>query len=161
MTDLLRRDLAPVTPEAWRAIDGAATGVLKALLSARGVVDFDGPHGLEFAAVNLGRLDIPKKQGPGGVPWGLRMVQPLVEVRIPFALDQMELDGISRGCKDADFKPLEEAARKLALFEETAIYKGFAAGQITGILPTAGRQAIDLPAGPEGFPQAVGKASRP
>jgi len=157
MNDILRRELAPLTSEAWQQIDEAATRVFKALLSARSLVDFDGPHGLELAATNTGRLEIPKKQGSGGVPWGLRIVQPLVEVRIPFSLDQMELDSVTRGCNDPDLKPLEEAARKLAMFEESAIYKGFADGRIKGIAQAAEAKPIELPSSPEAFPQAVGK----
>lgn len=158
MSDILRRERAPLTPEAWAEVDEAVKRILKAQLSARTVVDFDGPHGLDFAVLNTGRLDIPKKQSKTDVPWGIRTVQPLIEVRIPFVLDQMELDTISRGCQDPDLGPAEQAAHKLALFEESAVYKGFAEGQVTGLIPAASQKAISLPHSPEDAPQAVGKA---
>jgi uncharacterized linocin/CFP29 family protein len=117
---------------------------VKGQLSARKLVDFDGPHGAEFSAANLGRLDVSERDGPAGVPWGLREVRPLVEVRIPFVVNQMELDNIDRGCKDAGLGAVEEAARKLALFEETAIYKGFEDGRITGIGAAAAHEPVHL-----------------
>ena len=84
MVDLLRRSHAPVTEEAWREIDGLAQRILKSQLSARSVVGLDGPHGWDLASVNLGRLEVAEKPGPHGVPWGVRKVLPLLEVRIPF-----------------------------------------------------------------------------
>lgn len=45
----------------------------------------------------LGCLAIPKKQAQKDVRWGLREVPPLVEVRIPFNLNQLEIDDVTRG----------------------------------------------------------------
>jgi uncharacterized linocin/CFP29 family protein len=137
--------LAPLTGEAWEEVDSAAAEMLKAQLSARKLVDFEGPHGPHFSAVNLGQLDLAESDAPGGVPWGLRCVQPLVEVRIPFMVNQMELDNISRGCKDADLGAVEEAAQKLVQFEETAIYRGFEEGGIEGIIPASPHDVLPMP----------------
>jgi uncharacterized linocin/CFP29 family protein len=155
MPDWLRRSLAPLTEEAWEEVDSTAARVLKDRLSARTLVDFDGPHGSTLGAVNLGRLEIPKKKAPGNVPWGIRKVMPLIEARIPFVLLQMELDNVTRGCKDPDLSPLEEAARNLALFEETAIYKGFAEGHVRGIIEAAAHEAVAVKTNAEDLPKAV------
>ena len=145
MQDHYRRSLAPLTPEGWQEVDSAATQILSGQLSARKIVDVDGPHGLEFAAVNLGRLELAKGKSVGDVPWGLRQVQPLIELRIPVTLSQMEIDGINRGSADPDLGNLEDGTRKLALFEESAIYNGFDAGKIEGIIPAAGHTPLPLP----------------
>ncbi len=158
MTDLLKRNLAPITEAGWREIDATAARVIKTQLSARSVVDFSGPHGWELAAVNLGRLEIPKKKAEPQIPWGLRQVLPLVETREHFSLNQWEIDNISRGCKDADLSALEETARRAALFEESAVYNGFADGRIVGLLPACKHKPIKLPANVEQYPQAVGEA---
>jgi uncharacterized linocin/CFP29 family protein len=155
MVDLLKRSLAPLTQEAWTEIDAVAVRVMKAHLSARTIVDFEGPHGWSLGAVNLGRLEIAKKPSPGGVPWGIRNVLPLIEVRIGFRLTQLELDNVSRGCKDPNLEPLEDAARKVALFEESAVYKGFADGQIQGIIEQSSHKPVKLPGDPRRYPQAV------
>ena len=155
MTDWLRRSLAPLTPEAWQEVDETATRIIKDGLSARTLVDVNGPHGFDLGAVNLGRLEIAKQKAPGNVPWGIRKLLPLVELRIPIKLDQLELDNISRGCGDPDLGDVEDAARRLALFEETAVYKGFPSGQVEGILKSSGHKAIALPADAVQYAEAI------
>src|SRR5438045_2139861 len=54
--DLLKRELAPITSEAWQQIDEEARRVLKLHLAGRKLVDFSGPHGWQLGAVNTGRL---------------------------------------------------------------------------------------------------------
>jgi uncharacterized linocin/CFP29 family protein len=156
--DILRRALAPIADEAWEYLDKQAADVLKTQLSARTLVDFSGPHGLDLGAVNLGRLDVSAADAAGQVPWGVRRVQPLVELRIPFVLSQMEVDNISRGAKEIDDDPLREAARRLALMEERAVYLGFPEGHIDGIVPRAAHQPVTLPGTPEEYPRAVADA---
>jgi uncharacterized linocin/CFP29 family protein len=158
MADMLKRGQAPLTEDAWEEIDDAVSDVLKAHLAARGLVDFSGPRGWEFAGVNLGRMEVGKRGPVAGVPWGLRTVQPLVEVRMGFALDRWELDNVARGCKDPDVGPAEEAARKVALFEETAIFKGFAGGQIKGVLPASEHKPVRMTANARQMPSAVADA---
>jgi len=53
----LLRELAPVSGEAWGAIDEEASRTLRHFLAARKVVDFSGPHGWSHSAETLGRVD--------------------------------------------------------------------------------------------------------
>ena len=78
--DLLKRELAPILPDAWKLIDAEATRVLRLNLAGRKLVDFKGPFGWTYAAVNTGRLHLLEQQPIEGVSTGLRLVQPLVEV---------------------------------------------------------------------------------
>lgn len=158
MGDLLRRAHAPITAEAWAVIDDTAAQILKAHLSARTLADFRGPFGWDYAGVNLGRLDVPKGKGKPEIPWGLRRVQPLIEIRLHFKLNQWELDNISRGAADPDLTGLEETARKVALFEEQAVYQGFADGQIQGIGPASSHELVSLGKNPMAFPERVAQA---
>jgi uncharacterized linocin/CFP29 family protein len=155
MTDILKGSLAPLTEEAWSEIKDAAKQTLKPLLSARKIVDFEGPKGWDFSAVNLGRLDVPKKSSGKSVGYGMRKVLPLIEARILFKLNLWELDNISRGAADPDLGPLEEAAKALALFEDNAIYKGLKDGQIDGIIPSASQKALKLPANAQEYAKVV------
>ncbi|MDZ7581298.1 MAG: family 1 encapsulin nanocompartment shell protein [Deltaproteobacteria bacterium] len=59
--DFLKRELAPVPAEAWIEIDAQAARSLKALLSARKVVDLTGPMGTNFPGVPEGTLGVPRK----------------------------------------------------------------------------------------------------
>ena len=155
MTDLLRRDMAPIVDEAWKEIELQSSRILKGNLSGRKLVDFSGPHGWQFAAVNLGRLDVPSETAPDGVAWGLHMVLPLVEVRVPFTLGIWELDDIQRGAKNPDLDALKVAARQVAIFEETALYRGFGAAGIQGLLEASSHAPIPLSPDRNSFTESV------
>ena len=135
--DLLKRTLAPIPDEAWEEIDKQAKLILKGNLSARGLIDFDGPHGWKFAAVNVGCVEMGESEVIEGVLAGKRVVQPLIEVRVPFSLAIQEMDDIARGLKAPELTPLIGAARKAAHFEEKVIYLGFEKGGIMGIFKSS------------------------
>jgi uncharacterized linocin/CFP29 family protein len=135
--DFLKRNLAPITSAAWSEIEEQARQILKSSLTARRIVDVEGPRGLHYAAVSSGHLDIPKGQKKGAIEYGVYRVQPLVEIRHAFELGIWELDNIERGARDIDLGPLEQAARDVALFEEKALYQGFGPGGIKGLLAAA------------------------
>jgi uncharacterized linocin/CFP29 family protein len=78
------------------------------------------------------------------VAWGLHKVLPLVEIRVPFTLGIWELDDVARGARNPDLDALKTAARKVAVFEETAIYRGFGAGGIQGMLEASSHAPVPL-----------------
>lgn len=158
MTDALKRFSAPLSQTVWGAIDEMAAAVLRARLSARTAVDFNGPLGWGADAVGLGRTKPLEKGGPGKCGFGIRQAMPLVEVRMPFALALSELENIERGAKDADLIPLEEAAKAVALFEESAVYAGLPKAGITGILEAATAKPVTAAAQPEALIDAVAAA---
>jgi uncharacterized linocin/CFP29 family protein len=154
--DLLKRSQAPITPEAWKQIDDEAKRVLQLNLAGRKLVDLDGPHGWQYAAVNTGHLTI-KTDSSLGVPWGLRVVVPLIEVRVPFELPIMELDNASRGAV-IDLAPVVSAAEKMAHAEDTAIFNGFKTGGIEGLIPTSPHPPITIPDAYADYPSIVVEA---
>jgi uncharacterized linocin/CFP29 family protein len=129
--DFLKRNKAPITDEVWEAIDDRAREVLKPQLYARKFVDIDGPHGWEFSAQPLGRTS--QMQEAAGVYWAKREVLPLLELKIPFELDKKLLDDINRGNPSVDLKPLDNAAKKIAEFEDNLIYAGLESTNIKGL----------------------------
>jgi len=62
--DLLKRNHAPITPEAWEQIDGEAKRVLQLNLAGRKLVDFDGPHGVAVRRGQHGPPDHPDRRRP-------------------------------------------------------------------------------------------------
>jgi uncharacterized linocin/CFP29 family protein len=159
MMDLLKRDLAPITPEGWAEIDEEARRVLKLNLGARKLVDMDGPHGWGLAAVNLGRLDLLKTP-KNGVHRGMRTVQRLAELRIPVVLDIMELDYAARGAGDPDLDPLVRAAETIAHAEDQAIFEGDKELGITGIAGASSHKPMTLPKDPGRYPHIMADAIR-
>ena len=142
--DILRRPWAPITGQAWREIERQSRRVLRGNLSGRRLADFRGPHGWDFATVNLGHLDVGAGTAVGAVSWGLRKVLPLVEIRVPFKLRIWDLDDLGRGARNPDLERLTAAARQAAAFEETAIYRGFEAAGIRGLLASAPHPPVPL-----------------
>jgi uncharacterized linocin/CFP29 family protein len=153
--DILKRELAPITLEAWTEIDGQATRSLTAALSARKVVDVKGPMGTDFAGVPEGRLEYPAGRNPGDVSYGIYKVHHLVETRIPFDLDITELDNVVRGARDIDLRNLEEAAKKIALFEEKVVYHGLPEANIKGLKLCEAETCMAMGSSPEQLLTAI------
>jgi len=153
--DLLKRELAPILPPAFAAIDGEAARVLKLNLAGRRIVDFRGPHGWELAAVNTGRMAKLSEELDPAVHVGVRQAQPLVELRVPIRLPIAELDSIARGAPDPDLRPVVAAAEKLAHVEDSAIFNGLPAAGIEGIIPASPHHVHKLPPDVTHLPRAI------
>ena len=153
--DLLKRELAPIPPAAFAAVDAEAARVLKLNLAGRRIVDFRGPHGWQLAAVNTGRLALIPEEPEKDVHVGIRQAQPLVEVRVPIRLPTMELDSIARGAPDPDLRPVVAAAERVAHFEDAAIFNGLGAAGIVGIIPASPHHAHKLPPDVTHLPRAI------
>jgi uncharacterized linocin/CFP29 family protein len=155
--DILRKSMAPICDEAWEEINENAIKVFTSVLSARKFIDVEVPKGWDFSALAMGRLEIPTGQS-GDVHYGIRQVLPLIEARVPFELNIWELDNIVRGTKNIDLDNMEEAARKLARFEEDAIYKGFKPGHIKGIKECLHHDSLKLPADDDEIVEGISEA---
>lgn len=157
MPGILKREFAPISDQAWKQIDEQAAKTIRSTLTCRRVVDFKGPYGWEFGAVNIGRLDVKGKE-KSDVYWGTRRVQPIIEVREPFHLKQMELDDFGRGAADVDLDPVIETAIRVATFEDRAVYHGFEPGGIRGIAQATEHKGPGVPKNGNDFPTAVSLA---
>ncbi|MFD6161722.1 family 1 encapsulin nanocompartment shell protein [Nocardia sp. NPDC060256] len=153
----LYRELAPITAEAWSAIEEEATRTFKRHIAGRRVVDLSGPHGADYSAVGTGHTT-PITAPDEGVQARQRVVAPLVELRVPFRLSREELDNVERGAMDPDLDPVKDAAKKIAFAEDRAIFEGYPAANITGIRASTTNQAIALPSDPRLVPESVTQA---
>lgn len=162
--DRLLRDLAPVSAEAWRALDDEARSRLAALLGARRLVDVVGPHGWQESAVPLGRVEavVPEHADDAEVLAGLeahrRVVAPLVELRTAFTVSRDELRDIDRGAGDPDFGALEDAASRLAVAENRAIVNGLRALGIEGLTESSSHDAVTCSGPGAEYPSRVAEA---
>ncbi len=155
--DFLKRELAPLSAEAWEEIDGRAVDVLKTHLSGRKVVRVVGPNGWASNVVNEGRLTVLDRE-EGAVQTGIYEVRPLVETRIQFELDRWEMDNITRGASDANLDALDESMKSMALFEEQALYYGYDKGGISGLLPSAGHDPLPFGREDKGIMESLSRA---
>lgn len=137
---MLYREIAPVSKESWKEIDERAEKVFKAYMSARKVIRVNGPKGFDYNVVTEGRLG--EIENKGNVYYGSYKFLPLTESRVEFEMDRWELDNILRGAEDVDYKPLEDAVKDIALFEEKAIYNGLEGNSITGLIESSQNPTI-------------------
>jgi uncharacterized linocin/CFP29 family protein len=154
----LHRELAPISDEAWDAIEQETARTLKRYLAGRRVVDVHGPEGLALAAVGTGHqagVSAPS----GGVEVRQRQVLPLVELRAPFALSRQQIDDVARGARDSDWQPARSAARQIAAAEDQAIFAGYPGAGIGGIVPGASNPPLILPADVADYPVAFAQAT--
>ena len=154
----LMRELAPVTDDAWSQIDQEASRSLKHYLAARRLVDFTGPMGWEFSAVDSGRVEPLGAGSLGAVEVAGRKVMPLVEVRVPFTLSKSELAAADRGATDLDLDAVIAAGRAAALAEDHLVFHGYQEGAVAGIVSASPHQAVAISDDYSRYPEHVAAA---
>jgi uncharacterized linocin/CFP29 family protein len=157
VTSHLLRELAPISPAGWDAIETDVKPRLATYLAARKLVDFEGPKGWGHSSTTLGRVSDIEAVAPQ-VDAALRQVRPLVELRGEFTLARRELDDVDRGAPDPDLDALDTAARNLAYAENVAVFQGYAAAGITGIAESSPHDSVALTADFEAAPTSVARA---
>ncbi|MGB6454013.1 MAG: family 1 encapsulin nanocompartment shell protein [Streptosporangiaceae bacterium] len=154
----LHRELAPISDEAWADIERETARTLKRYLAGRRIVDVHGPTGLDTAAVGTGHLASIEPPGKD-VQARQRRVLPLVELRVSFTLSREQIDDVARGAEDSDWQPARDAARQIAFAEDRAIFAGYPAAGIGGIVPGSSNPPLILPAEPADYPMAFAQAA--
>lgn len=149
----LHRELAPISKAAWGAIEEEAARSFRSYAAARRAVDVVDARGA--AAISTRRLDALGTQ-PEGVLARRRAALPVIEWRVPFALERSTIEALERGAADADLQPVKDAARRLAAVESRIVFAGSQEAGIAGIA-SAG-DPLPMPAQPEGWPQAFATA---
>ncbi|OAN55165.1 bacteriocin [Paramagnetospirillum marisnigri] len=154
----LFRELAPVTTAAWHEIEKEAKRTLMEMLGARRVVDFIGPLGLATSAIGTGRMATISGAPNGTVEAHLRQSQPLVEIRVPFEMARTEIAAIDRGAKAPNLDSLIEAARKIAIAEDVAVFHGYSEAHIRGICEIDPGETLSLGDDCEAYPAIITRA---
>jgi uncharacterized linocin/CFP29 family protein len=154
----LLREHAPITEAGWGLIDEEARERLTPALAARKLVDFSGPRGWEHSATNLGRTSGLDGAPVDGVTAVRRRVLPLVELRAPFDVGREELRDADRGADDVDFDALDDAAHRMAIAENRAVFHGWEAAGITGIAQASIHEPISLGEECSLYPRHVARA---
>jgi uncharacterized linocin/CFP29 family protein len=156
--DHLLRPLAPITDSGWKLLDAEAKQRLTPALAARRLIDFSGPHGWTHSATNLGRTETLAASPQKGVHAVQRRVLALAELRADFTVSLKELRDQDRGAVDVDLASLDDAAHRIAVAENVAVFHGFSEASITGVAGASPHKAIALGEDPESYPRAVAGA---
>lgn len=156
--DLFKQALAPMPKTAWDEINARAEHVINAYLTTRKTLKVEGPYGLDKTHVPTGRMTLIDSPKGSDVKGGLYDAVSLLETRATFELDRWELDNISRGAKDIDLTSLEEAVKRLVLYEENTLYNGNAQAKIKG-LKDAAKNTLSLENNPQKILEKVAEAA--
>jgi uncharacterized linocin/CFP29 family protein len=154
----LLREHAPVTETGWRLLDEEARERLTPALAARKLVDFSGPHGWDYSATNLGRVEEISDAPGEGIAASQRRALGLVELRAHFSISRAQLDDAERGADDIDLETLETAARRIAFAENAAVFHGLSAAGMRGIAEASTHDQINLGEDCEVYPRHVAKS---
>jgi uncharacterized linocin/CFP29 family protein len=122
--DWLRREVAPISERAWKAIEDAVVRSAKQELAARRLAEFEGPKGWEHVAEPLGTTRPAKAAPKAGAVRSLPDVILLSEIRHDFSIPWAALDAFERGARVLDTAPAEDAARQVALAEDELAFHG-------------------------------------
>jgi uncharacterized linocin/CFP29 family protein len=154
----LLREQAPITEAGWRLLDDEARERLTPALAARKLVDFSGPHGWDYSATNLGRVEEVGGLTVDGVAVSQRRALGLVELRAHFSISRAQLDDAERGAPDVDLETLDKAARRIASAENAAVFGGWSAAGIRGIAEASPHDQIKLGEDCDVYPRHVAKS---
>jgi uncharacterized linocin/CFP29 family protein len=154
----LLRQAAPITESGWALLDGEAKQRLGATLGARKLVDYGGPYGWHFSSASLGRAKPLAAEPAEGVTALQRVVLPAVEFRSDFFLSRSALADYDRGAVDTDLGTLDDAAHRIAVAENSAVFHGLEEAGISGIAQASTQQPIPLGEDAKSFPRHVAQA---
>jgi len=156
--DHLHRSHAPISDSGWALLDSEAKQRLTPALAARRLVDFSGPHGWSHSATNLGRTTALAASPQEGVEAVKRRVLPLAELRADFTVSVQELRDQDRGAVDVDLASLDDAAHRIAVAENVAVFHGWSDADIAGVAEASPHEARPLGEDAESYPRAVAGA---
>jgi uncharacterized linocin/CFP29 family protein len=154
----LLREHAPITAEGWKLIDEEARERLTPGLAARRLVDFSGPHGWEYSATNLGRVEGTNVSALKGLEANRRVVLPLLELHARFQVSRAELRAGDRGAEDVDFDDLDVAAQRIVEAENTAVFHSWPKAGVEGIATSSPHPPIVRKKSFEDYPGCVARA---
>jgi len=133
MSNWLRRNAAPLSPRVWQEIDRLAADMARQTMVARRLADFDGPRGWGHVATQLGTFrTITPTHPTGQVRVSVPDVMLLPEIRRDFTIPWSAIDIFERVGPTLESDPIDEAAREVALAEDSVVFYG--AADVPGIL---------------------------
>jgi uncharacterized linocin/CFP29 family protein len=139
----LHRDEAPFGAPVWEAIDAAVLGMARARLSARRLLETEGPYGVTLKSLFLsgacacdGKDEAVRVHIPVSVP------VPLIESL--FCLEARDVAAFEREGAPMDLAPAVRASAAVAAREDELLFNGSEEAGFTGLLNTRGVQTTPL-----------------
>jgi uncharacterized linocin/CFP29 family protein len=151
----LHRGLAPISDDAWSALDEEAADLLRHYLAARKLIDIGGPSGRDTAALTTGRIE---PLSDDGVRISAIRTIPMIDLHVRFTLHRDGIRALERGAADADLDPLRDAARSIAAAEDGLVFDGLPAADLAGVTGGSPHDPLAIPSDYSDYPFAVAAA---
>lgn len=136
----LGRDDAPFGDEIWTRLDDIVVSAAKSQLSARKLLEIEGPFGLELKSMPL--LDNPVEENAVRITTSDNLPLPLMETF--FTLSSRDLATYSETGFSLDSGAIAQAAINAAMAEDRLIFEGDKKFGIQGLMTTSGVKSVDL-----------------
>ncbi len=133
----LSRQDAPFDEEIWKMLDHTMVEAARSVLSARRLLDVEGPYGLGLKAVPL--LDPESDSGPLVSP-----MLPLALISKTFTLGKRDLAVFEKNGGVLDTSPIARAAIECAKMEDDLVFKGMK--DVPGLMTARGTGSVKLAA---------------
>ncbi len=143
MSAYLNRQTSGFADELWARIDTAAVEAARELITARRILDVDGPYGPGLTSVEVGDESTMQAADDDKASAVASRAIALPMLRQPFALSIRRVEGHQRKGLPLDLRPVEDAAEAVARREEEIIYYGLEEAGIAGLLTADGRHQLE------------------
>lgn len=140
-TDFLDRQSAPFGPDVWAKIDQAVIGAASAQLSARRLLDMEGPYGLGLKSISGPDEDIETE---AHATVCVSPTIPVPTIRYPFTLPMRDVADYERGGIIFNLRAIATAAIAMAHREDEMIFNGMPERGIPGLLNATESAGVHL-----------------
>ncbi len=139
-TDYLTREDAPFGDEIFEKLDEVVASVAKSQLSARRLLDIEGPYGLALKSVPLNDAVV----SDGDVQLLSSPVLPVPMIQTTFTLSTRDLASYEETGFSLDTESVARAAMAAAAAEDSLLFEGNTGIGLTGLLTVVGSQTVTL-----------------
>ncbi len=143
MTAYLNRQTSGFSEALWSRIDATAVEAARDILTARRILDVDGPYGPGLTSVEVGDENVtqPGDASKAATVAGRAIAVPML--RQPFDLSIRRVEGHLGKELPLDLRPVEDAAEAVARREEELIYYGLEETGLEGLMTAEGRNRME------------------
>jgi len=136
----LGRDDSPFGEQVWSMLDSAVVGAARSRLTARRLLDVEGPYGFSLKSIPLD--DVPV--GKGEVSMLAARTLPVPVLEVGFLLGARDLSAFEETGFPINAKAIVDAANAVADAEDALILQGNKSLGIEGLLTASGSQSVKL-----------------
>lgn len=143
MTAYLNRQTSGFSDDLWSRIDATAVAAARDILTARRILDVDGPYGPGLTSIEVGDENVtqPGDDSKAATVAGRAIAVPML--RQPFDLSIRRVEGHLGKELPLDLRPVEDAAEAVARREEELIYYGLEETGLEGLMTAEGRNHME------------------